>query len=91
MHPAQQHGRRFPAARSSFNLFKWLSRVSNFLLEITQHIHSLRASGVMSSHVSRAFGVEARTFFRSSGTLCTRPFDIFIHFYNNKYIDIIHT
>jgi hypothetical protein len=47
--------------------------VSGFLTEITQQIHSLRASGVISSHFARATGSEIRTFRKSAGTLCTGP------------------
>jgi hypothetical protein len=47
--------------------------VSGFLTEITQQIHSLRASGVISSHFARATGSEIRTFRKSAGTLCTAP------------------
>ena len=47
--------------------------VSGFLTEITQQIHSLRASGVMSSHFASAAGSEMRTLRRSVGTLCTAP------------------
>ena len=47
--------------------------VSGFLTEITQQIHSLRASGVMSSHFARAAGSEMRAFLKSAGTVCTAP------------------
>ena len=40
---------------------------SGFLTEITQQIHSFRASGVMSSHFARATGSEMRTFRKSAG------------------------
>ena len=50
--------------------------VSGFLTEITQQIHSLRASGVMSSHFARAAGSEMRTFRKSAGTLCTAQGEI---------------
>jgi hypothetical protein len=50
--------------------------VSGFLTEITQQIHSLRASGVISCHFARAAGSEMRTFRRSAGTLCTAPGEI---------------
>src|SRR6266576_4317328 len=50
--------------------------VSGFLTEITQQIHSLRASGVISSHFARAAGSEMRTFRKSAGTLCTAPGEI---------------
>jgi len=54
----------------------WSLRVSGFLTEVTQQIHSLRASGVMSSHFARAAGSEMRTFRKSAGTLCTAPAEI---------------
>jgi hypothetical protein len=47
--------------------------VSGFLTEITQQIHSLRASGVIFSHFARATESEMRTFRKSAGTLCTAP------------------
>jgi hypothetical protein len=50
--------------------------VSGLLTEITQQIHSFRASGVISSHFSRATGSEIRTFRKSAGTLCTAPGEI---------------
>src|SRR5258707_4647889 len=50
--------------------------VSGFLTEITQQIHSLRASGVMSSHFARATESEMRTFRKSGGTLCSTPGEI---------------
>lgn len=43
--------------------------VSGFLTEITQQIHSLRASGVISSHFLRSAGSESRAFRKSAGTL----------------------
>lgn len=46
-------------------------RVSGFFTEITQQIHSLRASGVISSHFARAAGSEMRTFRKSAGTGCS--------------------
>ena len=50
--------------------------VSGFLTEITQQIHSLRASGVISSHFARAAGSEMRTSRKSAGTPCTAPGEI---------------
>ena len=52
--------------------------VSGFLTEITQQIHSLRASGVMSSHIVRAEGSETRAFRRSAGRLWTTPAESFL-------------
>jgi len=50
--------------------------VSVFLPDVTQQTHSLRASGVISSHTARAAGEEARTFRKSAGTLCTIAVEI---------------
>src|SRR6202158_3882430 len=47
--------------------------VSGLLTEMTQQIHSLRASGVIFSHFARAAGSEMRTFLKSAGTACTAP------------------
>ncbi len=60
IHPAQQQGRRMPPFifESAFSIR--ISRVSAFLPLVTQQIHSLRASGVMSSHKARTFDVEWR-------------------------------
>src|SRR5437762_5668647 len=51
----------------------WCLRVSGLLTEMTQQIHSLRASGVISSHLARAAGSEMRTFRKSAGIACTAP------------------
>ena len=45
--------------------------VSAFLPDITQQIHSLRASGVILPHTAFAALEEARAFRRSAGILCT--------------------
>ena len=50
--------------------------VSSFLTKVTQHIHSLRASGVRSSHISNAALSEVRAFRKSVGSLCTTPGEI---------------
>jgi hypothetical protein len=47
--------------------------VSGFLTEIVQQIHSLRASGVMSSHLARAAGSATRAERKSGGTRWTTP------------------
>jgi len=83
--PAQQHGRLIPPLSfDSPTLIRRL-RVSDCFAEVIQQIHSLRASGVMSSHVARAFGAEASAFRRSAGTLCTPPsaFPFLVIFYNH--------
>ena len=43
-----------------------------------QQSHSLRASGVRSSHAARTALSAVRVFFRSRGTSCTTPMAIFI-------------
>src|SRR5437899_12941220 len=50
--------------------------VSGFLTEIAQHIHSLRARGVRSSHEALASASEARVFRKSSGNAWTTPPEI---------------
>src|SRR6185503_791085 len=52
--------------------------VSGFLTEVTQQIHSLRASGVISSQAAKAAESEVRVFRKSSGTVCTVPLEIFL-------------
>src|SRR5688572_23379572 len=50
--------------------------VSSFLTKVTQHIHSLRARGVRSSHIASAALSEVRAFRKSVGTVCTTPGEI---------------
>lgn len=49
MQPTQQQGRRIAELSLETPALTRRSRVSCFLAEVTQQIHSLRASGVMSS------------------------------------------
>ena len=51
-------------------------RVSAFLPDVTQQIHSLRASGVMSRHVACARGEDVSAFWRSDGRTWTAPIEI---------------
>jgi hypothetical protein len=44
-------------------------RVSSFLTEVTQQIHSLRANGVMSSHTPLAIESASIAFRKSAGSL----------------------
>ena len=76
-HPGQQQGRRFPSLRleQPHSIRRLL--VSAFLADSIQHIHSLRASGVMSSHVVNACGSDVSAFLKSAGTSCTTPLEIF--------------
>ncbi len=72
-HPGQQQGRRFPALRSALTREMRRCLVSGFLASSTQHIHSLRAMGVMASQSTSTELSPARTCRRSSGTSCTTP------------------
>jgi hypothetical protein len=76
MQPAQQQGLRIPplSFESAFSIRILL--VSTFLPDVTQQIHSLRASGVISSHTARAAGIEIRALRKSAGILCTVPVEI---------------
>jgi len=85
MQPAQQQGRRIPplSFESAFSIRIFL--VSAFLPDITQQIHSLRASGLISSHTARAFGDELSTLFKSAGILCGSDIEVFMMiFYHEK-------
>jgi len=74
--PGQQHGRRMPSLSSEHTLSTCCRLISSFLTEMVQQIHSLRASGVMSSQASSAFASDASAFRRSAGSLCTTPSEI---------------
>ena len=74
--PGQQQGRRIPSLSSVRTRSMCCLLVSGFLTEITQQIHSLRASGVISSHFALATGSEMRAFRKSAGKLCTAPAEI---------------
>src|ERR1700684_1391257 len=78
MQPIQQHGRRIPSMSSEHTLRTWSFRVSGFLTEMVQQIHSLRASGVMSSHAASAVGEATSAFLKSAGNAWTVPEDSFI-------------
>ena len=71
--PAQQQGRRIPPPSFERAFLMRISLVSTFLPEVTQQIHSLRASGVTSSQTTLAAGVDTRAFSKSAGILCTTP------------------
>jgi hypothetical protein len=48
-------------------------RVSGFLTEMVQQIHSLRARGVSSFHAVRTFSEDRIAVCKSVGTVCTTP------------------
>jgi hypothetical protein len=74
--PGQQHGRRIPSLSSEHTLSTCCRLVSSFLTEMVQQIHSLRASGVMSSQAASAFASDVSAFRRSAGRSCTTPPEI---------------
>jgi hypothetical protein len=47
--------------------------VSSFRADVTQHIHSLRASGVMLAHTSVTVESDSIALRKSAGILCTVP------------------
>ena len=76
--PGQQQGLRFPSLRLEQPHSIRRVLVSGFLADLIQQIHSFRASGVMSSHVSNALASEVSAFFRSAGRSWTTPPEIFV-------------
>jgi hypothetical protein len=78
LQPGQQQGRRIPSLSSEHTLSTCCLLVSGFLTEVVQQIHSLRASGVISSHFANAAKSEVRAIRKSAGILCTVPDEIFL-------------
>ena len=76
-HPGQQHGLRMPPRSLSIPTSMRRFRVSSFLADVTQQIHSFRASGVISAHKLFAAALDAMAFRKSAGSLCTVPPTIF--------------
>ena len=74
--PTQQQGRRIPFFSSVRTLPTCWLLVLDFLTDIVQQIHSLRASGVRSSHAASAFGSEVKATHKSDGILCATPLEI---------------
>lgn len=73
--PGQQHGLRMSSISSEHTRSTCRFLVSGFLTEMVQQIHSLRASGVMSSHAARAAGEARSAFLKSVGKVCTVPLE----------------
>lgn len=71
--PGQQQGRRLPTwSSSTARLIRWL-RVVLCLAEMTQQIHSFRASGVRAFQAALVVASEPRALHKSAGVLCTGP------------------
>src|SRR5207245_11759843 len=73
MQPSQQHGRRFPSNSSDCNRWMCWLLVSSFFGQSTQQIHSLRATGVWSSHAARTCALAIRTRLKATGTVGSAP------------------
>ena len=71
--PAQQQDRRMPLRILSRPTIMRRLLVSSFLADVTQQIHSLRASGVISAHTSFTIGSELIALRKSTGILCPAP------------------
>lgn len=72
--PAQQQGRRMPPFSLESAFLILISLVSAFLPEVTQQIHSFRASGVISSQTAFTAGLELIACFKSLGSVCIKLF-----------------
>lgn len=79
--PYQQHGRRIPSLSSERTRRICSRRTSGCFTETTQQIHSLRASGVRSSHIAKALESDVRAFRKSAGNACATPPEIFLVIY----------
>ncbi len=73
MQPIQQQGRRSPLPILSSPTLMRFARVSASLPLVTQQIHSLRASGVMSCQSAVAFLSATIAAAKSLGISCTVP------------------
>lgn len=91
MQPIQQQGRRFPSCNSATVLSIWFFLVSACLTVIFQQIHSLRASGVISSHAANALGLETSAFLKSVGSLCATPPEISSLDINVSYLSVSYS
>lgn len=67
VHPTQQHGRRMPLFIFESAFLMRIFLVSAFAPDVTQQIHSLRASGVISSHSDTTDFSDLMAFCRSAG------------------------
>jgi hypothetical protein len=72
-HPGQQHGLRIPPRILSMPTAMRRFLVPSFLAEVTQQIHSFRASGVISAQRHVAAALDSMAFRKSAGNLWTVP------------------
>jgi hypothetical protein len=76
-HPGQQHGLRIPPRILSMPTSMRLFLVDSFLADVTQQIHSFRASGVISAQSLLAAALDAMALRKSVGSSWTVPPAIF--------------
>lgn len=69
LHPGQQHGLRMPPRILSMPTSMRRFLVASCLAEVTQQIHSFRASGLMSAQRLLAVALDSMAFRRSAGTV----------------------
>jgi len=72
-HPAQQHGLRMPPRILSMPTSMRRLLVASCLAEMTQQIHSFRASGVISAQRLLAVASDSMALRKSAGSLWTVP------------------
>jgi hypothetical protein len=76
--PGQQHGLRMPSRILSRPTSMRHFRVSSFLADVTQQIHSFRASGVIVPQRFFAAASDSMALRKSAGSLWTMPFVVFL-------------
>jgi hypothetical protein len=76
-HPGQQHGLRMPPRILSMPTSMRCFLVASCLHEVTQQIHSFRASGVISTQRLLAVELDSIALRKSAGSLWTVPPAIF--------------
>lgn len=76
VHPAQQHGRRIPPDIFEIAFSIRIVRVSANFPDVTQQIHSLRASGVISCQSASTFDDTEIACLKSAGNLWMVPDEI---------------
>src|SRR5215471_2600231 len=76
-HPGQQHGLRIPPRILSMPTSMRRFLVPSFLTDVTQQIHSFRASGVISAQRLLAVELDSIALRKSAGSLWTVPPAIF--------------
>ena len=73
MQPAQQQGLRMPLCILDLPTAMRFSLVSCFFADVTQHIHSLRARGVISCHMANMVLSAKIASRKSLGSVCSVP------------------